>query len=55
MSDRAMALADIPRETRTPRPPPEPENKGPSPEEVAWAKANPGIIAKEILKWHMEK
>lgn len=53
--ERAMALADIPRGMRAVRMAPEPEKKGPPPEEVAWAKANPGIIANEILKWHMEK
>jgi len=51
--ERAMNLADIPRERRFAAPP-TPAKKGPSPEEIAWAKANPGVLAKEILKWNKD-
>lgn len=52
--EQAVLIAEAP-------PPPPPEKTPPprlSPEaeaDIAWAKANPGPVAKEILRWYMEK
>jgi hypothetical protein len=53
--ERAMDIADMPRRSRTFIEPAVTPRQPPTPEQIAWAKANPGIIAREILKWHMEK
>jgi hypothetical protein len=53
----AVERAIITAETPPPPPAPDPEEDPLSPEaraDLEWAKANPGQLAREIIKWHKE-